>query len=370
MPQVPPDLDDTFAYETQKVVLIRDRRVGMIHRGIQAFITLIVIGIQLIYMEGYMAREINTGFINGIIPFDFGKVYSGYSQDGDSLRAWDSADLVAPANEVGGMFVTTKLAITKEQAPGECANPKHKCSGDADCKNKPPLFLGACDGGKGCKEFMWCPPEDPDGKKGTVVHQIEGIEKFVCWFKAVIMFPTLNKEKKFDTMDGKGPKLGDNAFTIKEILSKAGTTYDEIKADGCVIAVKLKWSCPMASKKCPHELDVKRLDPKDDPVAKGFNFKQAFYYYKGEMLVRDEWTRYGIRMLLSSEGEGRQTDLAQTMLLVSSALALIKIADAAADGLIISVLKHKHLYAQCKFETTDDFSDLQDRVYLITGEDV
>ena len=82
-----------------------------------------------------------------------------------------------------------------------------------------------------------------------------------------------------DTMDGKGPKLGDNAFTIKEILSKAGTTYDEIKADGCVVAVKLKWSCPMASKKCPHELDVKRLDPKDDPVAKGFNFKQAFKKY-------------------------------------------------------------------------------------------
>ena len=43
---------------------------------------------------------------------------------------------------------------------------------------------------------MWCPPEDPDGKKNTVLHQIEGIEKFVIWFKAVIQFPTLNKEKK------------------------------------------------------------------------------------------------------------------------------------------------------------------------------
>jgi hypothetical protein len=47
-----------------------------------------------------------------------------------------------------------------------------------------------------CKEFMWCPAEDPDGKKGTVLHQIEGIDKFVIWFKAVIQFPTLNKEKK------------------------------------------------------------------------------------------------------------------------------------------------------------------------------
>jgi hypothetical protein len=59
-------------------------------------------------MEGYMKRELNTGFINGIIPYDVGKVYAGYSQDGEALRAWDSADLVAPANEVGGMFVTTK----------------------------------------------------------------------------------------------------------------------------------------------------------------------------------------------------------------------------------------------------------------------
>ena len=55
-----------------------------------------------------MARELNTGFINGLIPYDFGKVYAGYSQDGETVRAWDSADLVAPANEVGGMFITTK----------------------------------------------------------------------------------------------------------------------------------------------------------------------------------------------------------------------------------------------------------------------
>jgi len=74
MPQKPVDLDDVFAYETPKVVIIRDRRVGMVHRGIQAIITLFVVGVQLIYMEGYMARELNTGFINGIIPYDFGKV--------------------------------------------------------------------------------------------------------------------------------------------------------------------------------------------------------------------------------------------------------------------------------------------------------
>jgi len=112
------------------------------------------------------------------------------------------------------------------------------------------------------------------------------------------------------------------------------------------------------------------LDDPKHPVAKGFKFTSAYYYYKGESLVRDEWTRVGVRMLLASEGEGRQTDLAQTMLIVSSALALIKIADGVADAMIIHVLKHKALYSQCKFETTDDFSDLQDRVYLITGEEV
>jgi len=187
--------------------------------------------------------------------------YSGYSQDGETIRAWDSADLVAPANEVGGMFITTKLGITKEQAPGECNNPKHKCSSDSDCKNKPPLFLGSCIE-KQCKEFMWCPPEDMVGKKGTVVHQIEGLEKFVIWFKSVIQFPTLNKDKKFDTMDTKGPTLNHNAFTLKSILSKVAApngplTFDEIKEDGCVLSVVMKWSCPMTAKKCPHEIEVK-----------------------------------------------------------------------------------------------------------------
>ena len=55
---------------------------------------------------------------------------------------------------------------------------------------------------------------------------------------------------------------------------------------------------------------------------------------------------------------------------VTGVVAVLTAADAAADGLIIHVLKHKHLYAQCKFETTDDFSDLQDRIYLVTGEEI
>jgi len=374
MPAKGADLDDIFAYETIKVVIIKDSRVGMIHRGIQGVIATFVIGFQLIYSEGYMQREVNTGFIAGMVPYMSGHVYSGFSEADGKVRAWDSADIVSPANEVGGLFITTKLAITAGQSPGECANERKPCSGDSDCKKKDPLYLGKCDSGK-CTEMMWCPSEDTSGKgKATIIHQIEGISNMLCWFKAMIMFPTLSETRKFDSMDGKGPTQGMNAWTIEDLLSQTQnepTTYDDVKADGAVISLIFKWACNVNYKTCKdHRIIVKRLDPKSDPIAKGFNYKQAFYYYKGEELVRDEYTRYGIRFLLSSEGEGRKPDVASTMMLVSSAIALLKIADAAADGLIIHVLKHKHLYAQCKFETTDDFSDLQDRIYLVTGEEI
>merc|ERR1711871_605781 len=158
---------------------------------------------------------------------------------------------------------------------------------------------------------MWCPSEDTSGKsKTTTIHQIEGIAGMLCWFKAMIMFPTLSQTRKFDTMDGLGPKPQVNAWKLDELLEKAGTSFEDIKTDGAVISLRFMWKCNVQYMKCKDtELLAKRLDPEKDPVAKGFSFRQAFYYYKGEELVRDEYTRYGVRFFVVIRRGRQETGL-------------------------------------------------------------
>eukprot|EP00929_Paragymnodinium_shiwhaense_P118749 TRINITY_DN90666_c0_g1_i1.p1 TRINITY_DN90666_c0_g1~~TRINITY_DN90666_c0_g1_i1.p1 ORF type:complete len:495 (-),score=134.10 TRINITY_DN90666_c0_g1_i1:53-1537(-) len=50
-------LDDIFAYETQKIVRIRDRRLGFTYLGLVLLIILYVVGFQIFYDNGHFLRK-------------------------------------------------------------------------------------------------------------------------------------------------------------------------------------------------------------------------------------------------------------------------------------------------------------------------
>ena len=70
----------------------------------------------------------------------------------------------------------------------------------------------------------------------------------------------------------------------------------------------------------------------------------------------------GVRLLLSSRGVGKKVSLSAIMLQVSSLIALLWLANFAADFLMLSVLPERKHYRTYKQERTPDFSDLRNKI--------
>ena len=77
---------------------------------------------------------------------------------------------------------------------------------------------------------------------------------------------------------------------------------------------------------------------------------------------------HGVRILLSSQGEGRKTSVAAIMLQISSAIALLWLSGYVADFLMLYVLPEKKHYRTYKQERTPDFSDLRNKIAEVEGE--
>ena len=72
--------------------------------------------------------------------------------------------------------------------------------------------------------------------------------------------------------------------------------------------------------------------------------------------------------MISSLGKGKRVSLAAIMLQISSGIALLWLAGATADFLILYILPEKRHYRTYKQERTPDFSDLRNKIAEVEGE--
>ena len=73
-------------------------------------------------------------------------------------------------------------------------------------------------------------------------------------------------------------------------------------------------------------------------------------------------------MLISSLGQGKRISLSAIMLQISSGIALLWLAGAAADFLMLYILPEAKHYRTYKQERTPDFSDLRNKIAEVEGE--
>ena len=57
------DPDDLFAYDTFKIVTIRDRRLGLIHYGLMTVIFAYIVLYNIVYEQGYIKFEDPVGSV-------------------------------------------------------------------------------------------------------------------------------------------------------------------------------------------------------------------------------------------------------------------------------------------------------------------
>jgi ATP P2X receptor. len=129
------------------------------------------------------------------------------------------------------------------------------------------------------------------------------------------------------------------------------------------------WTCFVdSSAACAPTLQVARLDTNEK--RRGFEYQYATFYRPtaGGAETRDLYTVKGVRLLITTRGEGKRVSISAIMLQISSGIALLWLANFAADFLMLHVLPERKHYRTYKQERTPDFSDLRNKIAEVEGE--
>jgi len=369
-----------------------DRRLGMVNWTIRAVVLVYVIGYVFILREGYTEVEKSVGHAISEIN---GTAWSTNAGLSPATRPWDAVDAVQPALENGAAFVATKVYLTPRQTIGDGPNPNRRCASNADCSGASPLNYGVCTGEQMCQEKAWVPFFSASDAVSTTAYELEEADQFGIWLKSSIQFASLDASRVFTTMGeqsrtpynpdaansqavsttSSSTTLGDrsykppNYYTIGELLSLAQTSYESVKDEGCTLSVSFLWNCFVdAATECHPQIQVSRMDLNER--RRGFTYSYANFYRPTAQGVttRDLYTVKGVRLLISSRGEGKKVSISAIMLQISSMIALLWLANAAADFMMLHVLPERKHYRTYKQERTPDFSDLRNKIAEVEGE--
>ena len=391
------DLDEIFSYQTTKEVRMIDFRLGAVCNCIRLIVLGYVIGYVFIYKEGYTVAEKSVGWtVVDVSGSTYSKTSTGY-------QPWDAVDAVTPALEDGAAFVATKIAVTPGQTIQDKPDKNQPCSDASTCPRQPPDNVGICASNQFCQVNGWHPVYSPQDSS-TQVYELQDSGSFALWMRSAIQFPELDSGRIFSTMSaiqptpynggvaptggilpgsqitqqtpnsatigkgGTGELMPPDHFTVNELLTLAGTSYESVREAGCTLSVSFLWNCKVdQTKLCAPQVQVSRMDLNER--RRGFKYTYAHYYRAaGGAQTRDLYTVSGIRILVTAQGEGRKTSVEMIMLQISTAIALLWLASYAADFLMLYVLPEKKHYRTYKQERTPDFSDLRNKIAEVEGE--
>ncbi|KAL4835253.1 hypothetical protein H8958_018104 [Nasalis larvatus] len=250
-----------FDYKTEKYVIAKNKKVGLLYRLLQASILAYLVVWVFLVKKGY--QDIDTSLQSAVITKVKGVAFTNTSDLGE--RIWDVADYVIPAQTAAGacrerpcpdptsqakplfdcaagdcsilsesvenkwdpenfqvlvsqgenvFFVVTNLIVTSNQRQNVCAEnegiPDGACSKDSDCHPGEAVTAGngvktgRCllkeNSARGtCEIFAWCPVETSSRPVEPVLKEAED---FTIFIKNHIRFPKFNFSKS-NVMDVK-----------------------------------------------------------------------------------------------------------------------------------------------------------------------
>ncbi|XP_067557407.1 P2X purinoceptor 2 isoform X4 [Globicephala melas] len=306
-------------YETPKVIVVKNRRLGIVYRTVQLLILLYFVWYVFIVQKSYQDRE--TGPESSVIT----KVKGITSSEN---KVWDVEEYVKPP-EGGSVFsIITRIEVTPFQTLGTCAESMRvrnaTCDSDEDCVAGQldmlgnGLRTGRCvpyyhGSSKTCEVSAWCPVED-----GASVSQFLGkmAPNFTILIKNSIHYPKFqfSKGNIENRKDGylkhctfhEVSDLYCPIFKLGYIVEQAGENFTQLAHSGGVIGVIINWDCDLdlSASKCNPKYSFRRLDPKHVPASSGYNFRFAKYYKVNGTTTRTLIKAYGIRIDVIVHGQG------------------------------------------------------------------
>ena len=363
---------------------------ALLYYSIVAIVLAYVVGFSIVLEKGYQTTVHAVGTVTVKVK-------------GQALRrapqgpvTYDATDLTAYEN--GGVFIATNIMRT-EQARGRCAGTHgdEVCvPGAMDCEegalSRSGRQTGACvpfgfAGEHRCEVSGWCPAEPEE----DVIDPLEGVGNFTIFLRTNVKFPGVRdangRDMETTNANGTEPTQGWNLFTLDEILAAGGVAYDDVAATGADVQMNIYFDCDLdrgieaCAPKVPFE--VIRVDTANSSLSRGYNVrwlsaaKSAWTPSAG--MTRDPGgeTRAlvkaaGPRIRVQITGQGRRFDLGRMTTTLGAGLALVGLATAVVDVLLLYVLPLRQTYAALKYTVYGSDEEDRDRSEiepLVSNED-
>ncbi|XP_069788931.1 P2X purinoceptor 2-like isoform X2 [Narcine bancroftii] len=353
---------DFWKYETPKVVVVKNRNLGVIYRIIQLVIILYFVVYVFIIQKSYQEKE------NAPESSVITKV-KGIAITNNSLerKIWDVAEYINPPEGRDIFSITVQTVTTPFQRLSTCPEsddvPGSNCTSDLDCESGEMDLLGngiktgRCviyrDSIKTCEVYAWCPVENESSKRNSA---LKGIQNLTLFIKNSIHFPRFGFSKgnmkknsepsylrhcTFDEVTNHYCPI----FPLGFITEKAGEDFDNLSKRGGVLGVIINWMCDLdkEASECNPQYSFRKLDS-------GYNFRSTKYFTKNGIEYRTLTKIFGIRIEIIVHGEAGRFNIIPTIINVASALTSIGIGSFLCDWILLTFMNKNDVYSEKKFE--------------------
>ncbi|XP_070685236.1 P2X purinoceptor 5-like isoform X2 [Pempheris klunzingeri] len=375
-----------FDYKTEKYIVAKNKKVGVLYRLIQLSIFGYIIGWVFLSKKGY--QETDEAIQSSVITKLKGVSVTNTTESG--LLVWGPEDYVIPPQGEAVLFVITNFFETPNQKVGHCPeSPKvlgGHCHDDQDCKEGTMvvagngIMTGRClkenDNSSGtCEIYGWCPIERKFKPQEPL---LANAENFTIYIKNFIQFPkfTFSKSNVLDTTDNsylKKCRYDEELhpycpiFRLGDITRRAGYNFQDIATFGGSIGIMIEWDCDLDKgyANCHPQYHFTRLDisVSKKTIATGFNFRHTRYFKNaaGET-YRSLFKVYGVRFNIMVHGKAGMFSIIPTAINVASGLALLGAGAFFCDMVLLYLMKKGTSYRERKFEGSSKKSSADNSV--------
>uniref|UniRef100_A0A452RFT3 P2X purinoceptor n=1 Tax=Ursus americanus TaxID=9643 RepID=A0A452RFT3_URSAM len=333
-----------FEYDTPRMVLVRNKKVGVVFRLIQLVVLVYVIGWVFVYEKGY---QTSSGLISSVSVKLKGLAVT--QLPGLGSQVWDVADYVFPAQwELGSVqspYWTTPWApMCSSLAPG--------------------IRTGKCvafnDTVQTCEIFGWCPVEVDDNVPRPAL--LQEAENFTLFIKNSISFPRfkVNRRNLVEEVDAaymrtclyhKSSHPLCPVFKLGYVVQESGQNFSTLAEKGGVVGITIDWNCDL-------DWHVRHCKPiyefhglyEEKNLSPGFNFRFARHFVENGTNHRHLFKVFGIRFDVLVDGKAGKFDIIPTMTTIGSGIGIFGVATVLCDLLLLHILPKRHYYKQKKFK--------------------
>ncbi|XP_051254751.1 P2X purinoceptor 5-like [Dicentrarchus labrax] len=361
-----------FDYKTEKYIVAKNKKVGVLYRLFQLFVFGYIIGWVFISKKGY--QETDEAIQSSVITKLKGVSITNTTESG--LLVWGPEDYVIPPQGEAVLFVVTNFFETPNQKLGYCAeSPKvldGHCRDDKDCK-KGKMVVAGHGGMSGrclrkdenstgtCEIYGWCPIEKTNRPQRPL---LTNAENFTIYIKNFIKFPKFgfSKSNVLQTTDESylrkcryNEELHPYCpiFRLGDITRRAGFKFQDMDTFGGSIGIMIEWDCDLDKGDCHPRYYFTRLDISgcNKTLTTGFNFRHTRYFKNaaGES-YRSLFKVYGVRFNIMVYGKAGAFSIVSTAISLAGGLALLGAGAFFCDLVLLYLIKKGEAYRERKFE--------------------